>query len=144
MIRYLYFNICKSDNSSRYFELTIEQDGVYWETAYGNRGIYLDSNIQTYHSNKTGADEISRLIEPLKIYAWPQALPSDYVPRKQLMGCDTNSWIIEYYEDGKQTMRHIKGKGSFPVESPYFNFLVSLDNISPTEDLISWIYSDDT
>ena len=139
MIQYLAFEICKSNNESRYYKLWRESDGYYLEVANGYRGMYIVGNSQFYQCGFEYMEQISNLIEPLKLYAWPKAFPSDYVPEDHLMGCDTNSWSIHYKELEKKYTRHIRGRGEYPLVKPYSVFMERFVNVIPNESLREWL-----
>ncbi len=142
MIQYLTFEQCKTDNKSRYFGLFLKGGDLYFETAVGYRGMYIAGNSNVYRCTTDSAQLISAMIGALKIYTWPKAIPSDYVPGEHLMGCDVDSWTIDYKEVEKKTARHIYGKGSFPVEEPYSNFIKYFVSIVPDKNLKEWLQSD--
>lgn len=119
MVQFFSFELCRPDQKSEYIKIYREPDGVYLETAYGIRGIYMSDHAKKYKLDPISEDTISLLMESLKIYTWPKAIPFGYGPGKHMMGCDDTSWSIEYKETEKKTMRHIYGKGAFPVTPPY-------------------------
>lgn len=139
MIDYLLFEICKSDNKSRYFKFTLVDDSMFLETSFGLRGMYDSNGIKTYRCPFEFAQLMSSKIEPLKISSWPRKFPVDYVSGNPIMGCDPFSWSIDYRENGKKNTCHIRGKGDFPNIHPYDLFLLILNQILPEKDLIRWL-----
>lgn len=142
MIQYLSFEICQPTNESRYLKLFWKQDGFYLETASGYRGMYVVGNSRLYRCNQDSVESISRAIEPLKIYGWPKVVPFNYVPGIHIMGCDTDSWSIDYKEFEKKTMRHIRGNGAFPSAEPYRIFIDRLAEVIP-DGLTKWLLQSD-
>ena len=141
MIDYLSCEICKSDNTSRFYKFTLDDDNLFLETSLGLRGMYNSNGIQTYRCSFKYAQIISSKIEPLKISSWPRRFPNDYVPGNPIMGCDPFSWSIDYRESGKKNTCHIRGKGNFPDDYPYDLFLIILNQTLPEKDLIRWLIS---
>ena len=139
MIQYLSFERCKPDNESRYFKLFHKQGGYYLEIATGYRGMYIMGNCRLYRCGTDSVEVISKLIEPLKIYAWPKAVPSSYIPGDHIMGCDVDSWSLDYKEVNKKTMRHVRGRGEFPDFEPYREFFNRLSKIIPDKQLVEWL-----
>ena len=140
MIQFLSFEICKPTNESRYLKLFFwRQEGFYLETASGYRGMYVVGNDRLYRCDQKSIELISRVIEPLKIYGWPKVIPLDYVPGNHIIGCDVNSWSIDYKECEKKTTRHIRGNGTFPLSPPYSEFISALCGVTPDRDFIEWI-----
>ncbi len=142
MVEYLSFERCKPDNGSRYFKLFKKDEGYYLEIAAGFRGMYIVGNNTMYKCRDEDADKITILIEPLKIYTWPKAFPSDYSPEDHLMGCDTDSWSIEYKEVEKKTMRHVNGRGAFPETGLYGEFFLRISRLIPDRELMEWLTTD--
>lgn len=146
MIEYLSYERCKANNKSRYFKLFRDQNGFYIELAAGYRGMYVAGNNKLYQCKPDSVELItkliSELIEPLKIYTWPKAIPTDYVPGKHLMGSDEDSWSLEYKETEKKTTKHIRGRGSFPDTDPYRNFYDCIRNVIPDEQFMDWFVED--
>ena len=101
----------------------------------------MSDHVKKYKLNSKSEVMISLLIEPLKIYTWPKAIPAGYVPGKHMMGCDIASWSIEYKEAEKKTMRHIYGKGAFPAAPPYSDLQECLKWILPVSCEFSGIMS---
>lgn len=142
MIQYLSFERCKPDNESRYIKIFQKQDGYYLEIAAGRRGMYIVVNSRLYKCGSDSIDVISKLIEPLKIYAWPKSVPSDYVPGDHIMGCDVDTWSLDYKEVEKNTTRHVRGRGSFPDSDPYSVFYNRLSKMIPDKELMEWFIED--
>lgn len=141
MIEYLAFQVCKEDSSSRYIKFFKKGDKFFLETAEGVRGMYIISKNDSekiYRCDESSARIISSLIEPLKLYGWPKTVPSDFVPTNAIMGCDEYSWSLDYKEVEKKTMRHIRGKGSFPKESPYKEFYRLFIRTIPDQEMKEW------
>ncbi len=138
MIQYLSFERCKPNSESRYFKLFRNQDDYYLEIATGHRGMYIVGNSQFYKCESDSIDVISKLVEPLKIYGWPKSFPSDYVPGGHIMGCDKDSWSLDYKEVEKKTSRHVRGKGKLPDTEPYCNFYNRLNKVIPDKELMEW------
>ena len=142
MIQYLSFERCKPNSESRYFKLFRKQDGYYLEIAAGRRGMYIVGNGQIYKCGSDSIDVISKLIEPLKIYGWPKSVPSDYVPEDHIMGCDEDSWSLDYKEVERKTTRHVRGRGEFPDVEPYCGFFNRLSKVIPDKELMEWFTED--
>ncbi len=142
LIEYLCFEVCKPNNDSRFLKICIDDDSVFLSTAFGLRGTYIEDSVLTYQSSYESARLISGMLKDLKINTWPKVVPADYVPGDHLLGCDTDSWSLDYKEKGKKRTRHIRGKGSLPDYSPYNDFLECIDQIAPGNDWIEWIGKD--
>lgn len=142
MIDFLNFELCKANGRSRFIKIKIKEDGVYLTTAYGYKGMYLEDSFTYYRSPVQSAWLISVMFEDLKIGSWPKAIPADYVPGKYLIGCDTDSWSLHYREQGKKRTRHIHGRGPLPKEPPFYEFIKSINHISPERDWLKWIAED--
>jgi hypothetical protein len=139
MVESLCFEICKPDQRSRYICIEVDEDGVYLSTAFGHRGMYAEDAALHYRASLRWASRISDYLRLLKIYSWPKSVPSDYVPGKHMLGCDDDSWSLDYKEMEKSNTRHIHGKGSMPDISPYSDFIQFIDRISPDQDWLEWI-----
>lgn len=142
MIQYLSFEICKSTNESRYLKLFWKQDGFCLEAASRYQGMYVIGNSRLFRCDQDSVELISRVIESLKIYGWPKAVPFNYVPGNHIMGCDTDSWSIDYKEFEKKTTRHIHGRGAFPSVEPYSVFMERLAEVIP-DGIIAWLSEGD-
>ena len=145
MIQYLAFQVCKEDSSSRYIKFFKKNDEYFFETTSGFRGMYFMLDHDTtrmYRCAESSARLISDLLEPLKIYGWPKAIPSDFVPTDAILGCDDFSWSIDYKEEEKKNMRHIHGKGEFPKEDPYKSFYRLFTRTIPDQELKDWFLKD--
>ena len=142
MIQYLSFERCKQDSESRYFKLFRKQDRYYLEIAVGHRRMYIVGNSQFYKCRFDSIDVVSKLIEPLKIYGWPKSVSSNYVPGDHIMGCDMDSWSLDYKEVEKKTTRHVRGKGDFPDTEPYSDFYNCLSKVFQDKDVMEWFVED--
>ncbi|MCR5205376.1 MAG: hypothetical protein K6E47_09985 [Lachnospiraceae bacterium] len=142
MIEYLSFEMCKPNNASRYIKIEVGNNEVYLTEAYGSRGMYLEESVLRYCTSIQSVKSFLNLLNELKISSWPKAFPEDYVPSSHLLGCDVDSWSIDYRELGKKRTRHIHGKGLFPDNSPYNRFLEYIDCIVPEQDWLEWIEND--
>jgi hypothetical protein len=138
MLKYLSFEMCKPTNESRYITIFLKDDIYYMETSTGIQGIYLVEDGKLYRCSLNAIEWLSRMIEPLKIYGWPKFIPSDYVPGNHMMGCDSNSWTLDYKEIDKKTARHIHGYGAFPSVEPYSEFMKQLIRVMPDDEFAEW------
>lgn len=142
MIECLSFEMCKPNTKSRFIKIEVINNEVYLTKAHGSRGIYLEESVLHYCTSTQSLKPFLKILEELNISSWPKAFPKDYVPGRHLMGCDVDSWSIDYKEQGKKRTRHIHGKGSFPDIYPYSNFLEFIDCIDPEQDWIEWVEAD--
>lgn len=138
MVEYLAFQLCKPDGDSRYIKIHKEDGSLHMEIAAGMRGMYISDNIVKYRCGGVSENLISELIQPTKPYTWPRVIPSDYNPGEHILGCDIDSWSLDYKEEEKKTMRHIRGKGDVPEEEPYILFLVNLMRFVPDREVVDW------
>lgn len=58
------------------------------------------------------------------------------------MGCDEDSWSLDYKEVEKKTTRHVWGRGEFPDAEPYSGFYNCLSKVIPDKELIEWFIED--
>lgn len=138
MVEYLVFELCKPDGESRCITIQNKNGSLYLDISIGNRGLYISTNIVSYHCGGDSEKLISSLLEPSKPYTWPRVIPSDYTPGKHIMGSDIDSWSLEYKEVEKKTTRHIRGKGDIPTDEPYSSFVDNLMKIIPDRETVEW------
>ena len=137
MIQYLAFELCKSNEQSRYIKLFSRNDSFYIKSAVGSNGAYLLDCINRYHCPNETARIISSVIDSLKIYSWPKTIPSDYIPSDRIIGWDTNTWSLDFKEPKKKYARHIFGKGAFPKEESYRFFMNIVARFVPDNEFRS-------
>ena len=143
MIQYLSFEICKENGQSQYIKLYTEEDDYYLELAAGKNGMYINDSILLYKCRNESLESIeyiAMMIGTLRIYSWPKYIPADYIPRNRIIGCDGNTWSLDFKELEKKTTRHIRGKGEIPEESPYIDLFKYLMQILPDEEFKEWFY----
>ena len=144
MIEYLAFELCKSDERSRFLSIRQNKDGADVQIGDGRRGMYIAGQVIRYKLSLDDFRKISHAIEELKVYAWPKSIPKDYLPGEHLLGCDVG-WSLEYKEKDKVTMRHIYGKEAPPKKYPYSILMLCINKlyVDPRDSkfcFLHWVY----
>ena len=142
MLEYLSFEYCKETEESHAFKLQLSDDGYYYlQTLHGRLGNYINIEdcIKNYRMETEKLFLLSNALESKRIYSWKKVYPDGYIPEDHIMGCDVESWSLDYKECEKRYTRHIHGKGNIYDTFPEVQLLPIFDLLFPDFNFIKWI-----